>query len=159
MAARVSPKKRDQVRADYLAGAGTLRELAKKHRAGISTVLRWAATDGWVEARERIGIKARAKADEKIVDSQAEMLARHVGVARQIQGKALATLEAVDTFDPEGLAQVARAVKLAAAMERLAVGLFPDRPADTSPSDRPRARLIIETADGQRIEASSTEAA
>lgn len=159
MAARVSPKRKAQVRTEYLAGDASLRDLAKKHRIDPATVMRWAAADAWVEERERIASRARAKVAERIVDSQAEMLARHVRFASKGLAKAEETLDAVDTFDPEGIAQAVRAGKAAAAMERLAAGLYPDRPAETSPSDRPRARLIIETADGQRIEASSTEAA
>lgn len=66
----------DEIRADYLSGEYSVRELAEKHNASESMIYKKASKDGWKKMLDKI----RQKADEKYIARAARIRARQLEV-------------------------------------------------------------------------------
>ena len=70
----------ERIRAEYITGTETLRQLAERLKIPFSTVFNRASRDGWVEAKEeekaRIQASVQAKAREKRIKREAAALER-----------------------------------------------------------------------------------
>jgi hypothetical protein len=145
-----------KVRAAYRRGEGNYRELGEKYGIPEQTIRKRAAREKWRDQRNETTSRAEQKAVERDVESLAERIAAHRTFARAVLEKCNGTLAAVDTFDPDGIAQVATAGAKAIGLERVALGLPGNEPVE-QPGTKPRIRLIVETSDGQRVEAGDEE--
>lgn len=66
----------DEIRADYLSGEYTVRQLAEKYPASESMIYKKASKDGWKKMQEKI----RQKADEKYIARAARIRAKELEV-------------------------------------------------------------------------------
>lgn len=82
-------EKWDAIRADYLTGEYSVRELAEKHGVSESRIYKKATSDGWKKLKDKI----RQKADEKYVAHAARVRARELEVISSAAGKMAALLD------------------------------------------------------------------
>jgi hypothetical protein len=150
------PKKKAEVRAAYVKGEGSLRELAKKFRVGWTTITRWAAEGAWVEARQRTLEAAQTKADERAVESVAAMLARHRDVAAtglQAAADMLRQRIAEGDLTPSALDTLTGVLARMVPVERLAAGIERHKPAAVLPdSDGDVVEVEIDAPDDEGAE-------
>lgn len=88
-------------------------DMAARFGVPIKTLKAHASREKWNLKRTQVG----ARTDEKVIEQVASIRARLSGLrwdfAQQLVTKALASLNAVDTYDPDGMASLARAVNSA----------------------------------------------
>lgn len=77
------------IRAEYIGGGISQRDLAKKHSVSYQALKRRSENEGWVKMREDAERKATAKASQKIAAAAAD----NATVAARIRAKLLAKLE------------------------------------------------------------------
>ena len=65
-----------RIKAEYIRGGISLRDMAKKHKVPYSTISKRAASEKWSDARQMCGIKMESKLTEKLANQQAAKLAR-----------------------------------------------------------------------------------
>ena len=80
-----------KIKAEYIRGGISLRDIAKKYKVSYSTISKRAASEKWSDARQTRGIKMESKVVEKIADQQAAKLARMAALHDDI-GEAALTL-------------------------------------------------------------------
>lgn len=80
-----------KIKAEYIRGGISLRDIAKKYKVSYSTISKRAASEKWSDARQTRGIKMESKLVEKIADQQAAKLARMAALHDDI-GEAALTL-------------------------------------------------------------------
>lgn len=81
-----------KIKAEYIRGGISLRDMAKKHKVPYSTISKRAASEKWSDARQTRGIKMESKLVEKIADQQATKLARMAVLHDDIGEAALALI-------------------------------------------------------------------
>ena len=77
------------IRAEYIGGGISQRDLAKKHSVSYQSLKRRSENEGWVKMREDAERMATAKASQKIASAAAD----NATVAARIKAKLLAKLE------------------------------------------------------------------
>ena len=73
----------DEIKADYLSGEMTVKELAQKYGASANQIYKRASSDGWKKTLEKI----RQKTEEKYVARVARTRAREIDVIASATGK------------------------------------------------------------------------
>ena len=81
-----------KIKAEYIKGGISLRDIAKKYKVPYSTISKRAASEKWSDARQTRGIKMESKLVEKIADQQATKLARMAVLHDDIGEAALALI-------------------------------------------------------------------
>lgn len=99
-----------KIKADYVCGGGSTRELSQKYGVSFSTLSKVAAREKWADSRK----KARKKADAKIVESvakaEAKKLDRTLEIADKIEQRIFDNIEAY-TMDATSARQIMLALK------------------------------------------------
>lgn len=81
-----------RIKAEYIRGGISLRDMAKKHKVPYSTISKRAASEKWSDARQMCGIKMESKLTEKLANQQAAKLARMAELHDDIGEAALALI-------------------------------------------------------------------
>ena len=77
------------IKAEYIGGGISQRDLAKKHRVSVNTLIKRANTEGWAKLREEAYNKATTKAQQKATEASAE----NSVILQRIRRKLLLKLE------------------------------------------------------------------
>ena len=77
------------LRAEYVSGGISLRQLAKKHGVNVNSLMNRATKDGWKKSRDETERKALTMAQQKAANAAAE----NVATAERIKAKLLRQLE------------------------------------------------------------------
>lgn len=104
---------------DYYVRLGKERsyaEVAAKYGVTKKTVTRRAAGENWAERLKTVERRARAKADDRLGETIAEMHTRHLKMLKAVQSRAL---KAVQEFPLTNGQQGMRMVEMAIKMERV----------------------------------------
>jgi len=94
-------------------------KVAQHYGTDKRTVTRHAVKEGWSERLEEAERKARKESEEDAVEILREMNARHLRIAKALQGKAL---EALRSLPIDRAADVIRALEIGGKQERLING-------------------------------------
>ncbi len=90
----------NKIKAEYIAGKGSYRELAEKFDVSFDTLKTHAVKEGWYKLRQQ----ANEKATTKIVEDEAKRQAQRMKRLLAVSDKLLAAVEkAVDGFNTEEL--------------------------------------------------------
>jgi transposase-like protein len=76
---------RSTVRAEYIAGGISLRDLAEKYNLNPQTVMSWAHREKWEEQRQAVASKVRAKRNQKIAEVVAKAECDNITLANNIK--------------------------------------------------------------------------
>lgn len=93
----------ERIRAEYIAGGISLRDLAQKHGVTRSAIGRRASAECWTEERDKTGTKVRQKTEDLIVSRQSEANAENADIAARIRMKLLVRLEQEIDALPESI--------------------------------------------------------
>lgn len=102
-----------KVRAAYIAGEGSYRDLAKRFGVAVGTLMARAAREKWQAKREQADHRTDEKTIDAVADRRARLAALRWGVGERIANAVQSSLDQVGEFDPEGLAAAARALNTA----------------------------------------------
>lgn len=83
----------ERIRAEYVAGGKSMRDLAEKHGVKKDAIARRAKAGGWGAERDKTATKARQETQKIIVARQAESNAENADIAARIRMKLLRRLE------------------------------------------------------------------
>lgn len=139
----------DEIRADYLSGEYSVRELAEKHNASESMIYKKASKDGWKKMQEKI----RQKADEKYIARAARIRAKELevisGAAVQMSALLAKTVGELDAQPTDkrvknlkGLSAVASAIQANTATLMTLYGI--QTPAQEAAQKIARQRLTLD---------------
>lgn len=82
-----------RARSDYIAGHGSMAEVAERHGLGLSALKRRAASESWVQARAKMALDVTAKALDSVMETEIESVqSRHIRLCR-IWDRLLSQLE------------------------------------------------------------------
>ena len=95
------------------------RLVAKRYEVSKTTVAKRAKKEGWQRRLEELEARGREGSEKKLVETREEMNARHLKMARAVQGKALEVLKSLSL---ESAMQAVRALEFAINQERLVRG-------------------------------------
>lgn len=113
-----------KLRAEFIHGTMTMRELAKTHGINSSGVMRRAANEGWDAARKQESAKVSKAANQALGDYRASELSKFndddLKVARAIRAKAANMING--DLSPKDLKALAGAFDTAQKIGRLALG-------------------------------------
>lgn len=116
------------LRAEYVAGSMSLRELAEQHGASLTALHKRSSREGWQAAREKFGRDLIERAEALLIERNAQELAAFnaddLRVAKSLRIKAAGMLK--DAKTPAELRAVATAFEKAQRMGRLALGASTD---------------------------------
>lgn len=93
----------ERIRAEYIAGGISLRDLAKKHGVSKDAISRRARADEWKLTRDKTATKVRQKTEDAVVARQAEANAENADIAARIRMKLLVRLEQEIDALPESI--------------------------------------------------------
>ena len=93
----------ERIRAEYIAGGISLRDLAQKHGVTKSAIGRRASSESWTDERDKTGTKVRQKTEDLIVSRQSEAYAENADIAERIRMKLLERLEREIDALPESI--------------------------------------------------------
>ena len=83
----------EKIRAEYIAGGISIREIAQKYGINRGAVGRKAKAENWAEDRAKTASIVRQKTDDTIVSRLSEAYAENADIAERIRMKLLARLE------------------------------------------------------------------
>ena len=83
----------ERIRAEYIAGGASIRNLADKYGISKDAVGRRAKAEKWKETRDKTATKERQRTYERIVAQKADEAANNAGIAARIRSKLLLRLE------------------------------------------------------------------
>jgi len=119
-----------KIRAAYIAGEGSYRELAKRFGVAVGTLMARAARERWQAKRSQTEGRTDEKVIERVASLRSQLADIRWGGGKRIAEAAMASLDQVDSFDPEGLAALARALNTAIPADQVALpdedGTAPD---------------------------------
>ena len=101
----------DAIKAEYIAGGISQRELAKKHGITARMVGDHASREGWAEQRERCRRKAVTKAIDKVATQKARSLANIMLAADKMADRLAANIDIIDSA--RDTSDIAKALKYA----------------------------------------------
>lgn len=112
------------IRDEYAAGGDdvTLELLTEKYGCYPTTMRNRAGREGWGDMRRQFRDKVAAKTAEKASSKEAEIRARHIGMAKLLMEKAIRGLKALDPDDLSP-SEFRLYIKDAAEIERKAAGI------------------------------------
>lgn len=93
----------ERIRAEYIAGGISLRDLAQKHGVTRSAIGRRASAESWTEERDKTGTKVRQKTEDLIVSRKSEANAENADITARIRMKLLVRLEQEIDALPESI--------------------------------------------------------
>ena len=93
----------EKIRAEYIAGGISIRELAQKYGVTRSAIGRRARSESWTDERDKTGTKVRQKTEDLIVSRQSEAYAENADIAERIRMKLLERLEREIDALPESI--------------------------------------------------------
>lgn len=82
------------LRAEYIGGGVSQRDLAKKYGVSFNTLKDKANAEGWADAREKAHNKATTKAQQKVADTAADNAVKKQRLASLLLDAAVETVEA-----------------------------------------------------------------
>ncbi len=130
------------VRAAYVAGEGSLRQLARRFTLRPASVMERSASEGWPAERARVQAAALQAAAQATAASLSETLARHRHLAGELLVEVEARLRHAGELETRDLLALARTLDTAVPIERLAIGIETAKPA---PPEVPvEAEVIVE---------------
>jgi hypothetical protein len=89
----------ERIRAEYIAGGASIRNLADKYGISKDAVGRRAKAEKWKETRDKTATKVRQRTNERIVAQKADEAANNAVIAARIRSKLLLRLESeIDTL-------------------------------------------------------------
>lgn len=99
------------IKAEYIAGKGSYRTLAKKYGIGTTRLGEKAKAEKWVEERKKAHDNAVAKAVREAGKSEVSAL-KHLGRAKELLAEKLVrAVAAVNEYDAQAVRQIVAAVK------------------------------------------------
>lgn len=102
-----------KVRDAYLAGEGSIADLAKRFGIRPKTVEDRSQSEKWGKLRAQAQEKAREKAVEKAASTLGEAKAARLKIAVRVMERLDKALDQIDLWDPEGLDRIASAANKA----------------------------------------------
>lgn len=93
----------ERIRAEYIAGGISLRDLAQKHGVSKDAISRRARADKWKLSRDKTATKVRQKTEDAVVARQSEAYAENADIAARIRMKLLVRLEQEIDALPESI--------------------------------------------------------
>lgn len=93
----------ERIRAEYIAGGISLRDLAQKHGVSKDAISRRARADKWKLSRDKTATKVRQKTEDAVVARQSEAYAENADIAARIRMKLLMRLEQEIDALPESI--------------------------------------------------------
>ena len=93
----------EKIRAEYIAGGISLRDLAKKHGVSKDAICRRARAEEWKLSRDKTATKVRQKTEDAVVARQSEAYAENADIAARIRMKLLERLEREIDALPESI--------------------------------------------------------
>lgn len=99
------------IKAEYIAGEGSYRTLAKKYGIRMATLAARAKAESWVLEREKVRNETVAKAIRKNETAQVNALSWLGKAKERLAEKLAAAVEAVDETDAQAVRQIVAAVK------------------------------------------------
>ena len=93
----------ERIRAEYIAGGISLRDLAQKYGVTKSAIGRRASSESWTDERDKTGTKVRQKTEDLIVSRQSVAYAENADIAARIRMKLLERLEREIDALPESI--------------------------------------------------------
>ena len=101
-----------KIKAEYIAGGTSYRELAKKHGVSFSTLRKVAAKEQWTELRNKTGAKRDTKIVESISDQEAKRATDIIDVADKLLGKISEMLDMdVNAYNTQNIKNLTSALK------------------------------------------------
>lgn len=91
----------DKIKAEYLASDTTYAALAKKYNVSFSTLSKKATSEGWPEARRKVGEKVAKKIETRAARAREEKALKGVQLARYITDLWTDNLKALNTLIQE----------------------------------------------------------
>jgi uncharacterized protein YjcR len=89
----------------------TYQYLADKYGVSVSAVGKWALKRDWRKKREKFGERRRKKAVQKIVDRQADQIAKFAKITTALYDKILAAIEVTDASNTYAIRQLTASAK------------------------------------------------
>ncbi len=99
------------IKAEYIAGEGSYRTLARKYGIRMATLAARAKAESWVQEREKVSNDTVAKAIRKNETAQVNALSWLGKAKERLAEKLAAAVEAVDETDAQAVRQIVAAVK------------------------------------------------
>lgn len=99
------------IKAEYIAGGVSYRQLAEKYGVSFSTLRRIAAKEKWTDYRDKAKAKADTKFAELMGEKQAKRSAKIMDVADKLLDKISETIDAMDVVDSQSLKHFTSALK------------------------------------------------
>lgn len=91
------------VRAEYIAGGISLRDIADKYDLKRQTVMSWAHRENWEEQRQAVASKVQAKRNQKIAENVAKVEVDNATIAASIKTDLLLILKrTAENFPKDG---------------------------------------------------------
>ena len=91
-----------KIKAEYISGCGSMRELAEKHGVSVSAIKRRSAAEGWKANRTKTEPKVNQKTVQKIIEKTAEheadRIARLLVIGDKLTGKLGQAVEELGTL-------------------------------------------------------------
>jgi len=115
----------DAIRAEYVAGTESIRELSERHGVSVNAMEKRAAREGWAESRRKVAEKTAKVVDAKIVRRKADSLAKFndqdLAIAQQLKVIAVAVLKGENKMAVGKLRTLAGIFESAQRMGRIAL--------------------------------------
>ncbi len=160
----------DAIRADYVSGTASLKEVAKKHNVPYRSLAEHSSSEAWVEQRAQYRESAATKFIDIVADRRAKSLANLMTASDKLAERLILDMDGL--ANARDVADVAKALKYAADTlaqvygiqtpsqlhrqkmdeERLALEkrrLAMDEEARKQASTVPTVRVVIEAPDGE----------
>jgi hypothetical protein len=132
------------LRTEFVHGAGTLRDLSKKHGIKEGTISSRAARENWQDERRTLQESARQRIDDELIDERVSELAKFneddLKVARALRAKAASMLNT--TNGPVNMRALAGVFETAQRMGRLALGASTENSTVSATIERHGARQL-----------------
>lgn len=99
-----------RIKAEYIAGGTSYRELAEKYDVSFSTLRKVAAKEQWTELRNKTRAKMDTKISESVSNQGAKKAVDIIDVANKLLGKIVEIIDAVP-MDTQSMKQLTSALK------------------------------------------------
>lgn len=130
----------DAIRADYVAGTTSLKEVAKKHRVPYRSLAEHSSSEGWVEQRAQYRDTAATKFIDIVADRRAASLANLMTASDKLAERLISDMESITSA--RDVSDVAKALKYAADTLAQVYGIL--TPAQKHRQKMDEERLAIE---------------
>ena len=109
-----------KIRAEYIRGGISYRELAEKYGLNITTVAKKSLEEKWGEKRKKNAIKTQKKIDDKIIEQESEKTVDYLQMCYEINDEAIQHIRELMavTTDAKSMASYMKALQTAMDIKR-----------------------------------------